>query len=96
MTPPVRSFSRPKIYVTHMTEVYCFLGLGMAVILRNWTLPDKENTDYAVAADEQLEFLLDDVPRTTEGAISQRDSEIQLWYYILKSCLTYVDEALVP
>lgn len=34
---------------------------------------------YDQIAEEQIRFLLKKVPRTIEGAISQRVSEIQLW-----------------
>jgi hypothetical protein len=50
-------------------------GMGVAVLLANQTL---QNITYAQAAAEELEFLLCDVPRAWNGAISHRVSEAQL------------------
>jgi rhamnogalacturonyl hydrolase YesR len=47
--------------------------------LRNWTLPDRENTTFATAASEQLNYLLNVAPRAPNGAISQRENQVQLW-----------------
>ncbi|KAF8577519.1 hypothetical protein K439DRAFT_1396617 [Ramaria rubella] len=59
-------------------------SIGVAVLLANWTNAAEPNTDgttpdYAEAATSQLEFLLTSVPRTSDGAISHRLSEVQLW-----------------
>lgn len=54
-------------------------GLGVAVLLRNWTLPSDEAKPYGVAAEEQLEYLLKVAPRAPNGAISQRENQVQLW-----------------
>jgi rhamnogalacturonyl hydrolase YesR len=54
-------------------------GLGVAVLLRNWTLPSYEASPYRVAAEEQLKYLLKVAPRASNGAISQRESQVQLW-----------------
>ena len=54
-------------------------GIGVSVLLRNWTLPDRENTTFATAAEEQLDYLLNVAPRAPNGAISQRESQVQLW-----------------
>ena len=54
-------------------------GLGVAVLLRNWTLPSDEASPYGVAAEEQLKYLLEVAPRASNGAISQRESQVQLW-----------------
>ncbi|KAJ3867658.1 Six-hairpin glycosidase [Lentinula novae-zelandiae] len=52
-------------------------SIGVAVLLANWT--DSSNTSYAIAAGEQLDYLLNVAPRTDSGAISQRNDEVQLW-----------------
>jgi hypothetical protein len=52
-------------------------SIGIAVLLANWT--SQAGEDYAGAAKNQLEFLQFNVPRTSDGAISHRDSEVQLW-----------------
>ena len=54
-------------------------GLGVAVLLRNWTLTSYEAPRYGVAAEEQLKYLLKVAPRAPNGAISQRESQVQLW-----------------
>lgn len=54
-------------------------GLGVAVLLRNWTLSSYEASPYGVAAEEQLKYLLKVAPRASNGAISQRESQVQLW-----------------
>ncbi|KAJ3810077.1 Six-hairpin glycosidase [Lentinula aff. lateritia] len=52
-------------------------SIGVAVLLANWT--DSSNTSYAIAAGEQLDYLLNVAPRTDSGAISHRSDEVQLW-----------------
>ncbi|KAF8259459.1 Six-hairpin glycosidase [Lactarius quietus] len=54
-------------------------SIGVSVLLRNWTLPNRENTTFATAAEEQLDYLLNVAPRAPNGAISQRESQVQLW-----------------
>ncbi|KAA1465990.1 Six-hairpin glycosidase [Dentipellis sp. KUC8613] len=54
-------------------------SIGSAVLLRNWTRPDLKNTSFSDAAAGQLQYLLQDAPRTPEGAISHRESQVQLW-----------------
>jgi hypothetical protein len=49
--------------------------MGVAVLLANQTL---HNITYAHAAAQELEFLLDYVPRAWNGAISHRVAEAQL------------------
>jgi hypothetical protein len=49
--------------------------MGVAVLLANQTL---HNATYAEAAAQQLDFLLNYVPRAPNGAISHRVSEAQL------------------
>lgn len=55
-------------------------SIGVAVLLANWTgAGAQDSLDYAGAAKDQLEFLLEKVPRTDDGAISHRNEEVQLW-----------------
>ena len=58
-------------------------GLGQAVLLANWTRTNLSDHEFSFAATNQLNYLLDVAPRTDDGAISQRDDQVQLWY----SCL---------
>ena len=55
-------------------------SIGFAVLLANWTGQDAGQIDYAGAAKDQLDYLLLDVPKTSDGAISHRVYEAQLWY----------------
>jgi rhamnogalacturonyl hydrolase YesR len=55
------------------------VGIGVSVLLRNWTLHSHRNPTYATAASEQLDYLLQDAPRAPNGAISHRASQVQLW-----------------
>ena len=52
-------------------------SIGVAVLLANWTGQGGE--DYAGAAKDQLDFLQFNVPRTSDGAISHRVAQVQLW-----------------
>lgn len=68
-------------------------SIGVAVLLANWSgapLPPSSFNgsgggqsgaapSYARAAAEQLEFTLTVVPRTSDGAISHRIEQVQLW-----------------
>jgi len=55
-------------------------SLGMVVLLANWTGQQQtDGLDYAGAAQDQLDFLFQDVPRTSDGAISHRTDQLQLW-----------------
>ena len=54
-------------------------GIGVSVLLRNWTLPSNESGPFATAASDQLKYLLFTAPRTLEGAISHRTNQTQLW-----------------
>ena len=54
-------------------------SIGMCVLLANWTNQDAGQIDYAGAATDQLNFLFQDVPKTVDGAISHRVSQVQLW-----------------
>lgn len=65
-------------------------SIGVSVILANWTGQDDQ--DYAGAARDQLHYLLNHVPRTSDGAISHRVSESQLWsdsVYMVPPFLAY-------
>ncbi|KDN46716.1 hypothetical protein RSAG8_04096, partial [Rhizoctonia solani AG-8 WAC10335] len=50
---------------------------GVAMIVANWT--EAQGSDFAAAAGDQLTWLLLRVPRSSEGAISHRNNEVQLW-----------------
>ncbi|KAI0069199.1 Six-hairpin glycosidase [Artomyces pyxidatus] len=54
-------------------------SLGFSVLLANWTRTNKSDTVFSVDAQEQLEYLLTDAPRSPQGAISHRESQVQLW-----------------
>jgi len=54
-------------------------SLGVAVLLTSWTRTDRSDTSFAVAAEEQLNHLLFEAPRNTDGAISHREDQVQLW-----------------
>jgi hypothetical protein len=50
-------------------------SLGIPVLLANHTM----DVDYMSAINDQNEFLFVHAPRTYDGAISHRVSEVQLW-----------------
>lgn len=53
-------------------------SVGVAVLIANWTRLSGE--DYGGAATAQVEYLLGpEVPKTSDGAISHRVSQLQLW-----------------
>ncbi|KAJ8087296.1 hypothetical protein PM082_006126 [Marasmius tenuissimus] len=52
-------------------------SIGVAVLLANWT--KQGGQDYAGAAKDQLDYLYQKVPRSSEGAISHRTEDVQLW-----------------
>lgn len=67
-------------------------SMGCAVLLANWTRGDKSDTSYSTAASDQLSYLLNDAPRTDEGAISHRADQVQLWsdsVYMVPPFLAY-------
>ncbi|KXN84655.1 Lactam utilization protein lamB [Leucoagaricus sp. SymC.cos] len=68
-------------------------SIGMSVSLANWTgQADGSGLDFAGAARGQLDFLLNVVPRTPDGAISHRVSGVQLWsdfVYMVPPFLAY-------
>ncbi len=50
------------------------------MLLANWTgAGSQDNVDYAGAATDQLEYLLEKVPKTSDGAISHRSEQVALW-----------------
>ncbi|CAE6519467.1 unnamed protein product, partial [Rhizoctonia solani] len=63
---------------------------GVGMIVANWT--DAQGSDFEAAARDQLTWLLSNVPRSSEGAISHRNSEVQLWsdyIYMVPPFLAY-------
>jgi hypothetical protein len=54
-------------------------GIGVAVLLANWTRGNHLDDRYSQAATDQLTYLLEKVPRSESGAISHRANETQLW-----------------
>ncbi|KAG5651115.1 hypothetical protein H0H81_009802 [Sphagnurus paluster] len=68
-------------------------SIGFAVLLANWTGQGlHDGLDYAGAAKDQLDYLQFDVPRTSDGAISHRVSQVQLWsdfVYMVPPFLAY-------
>lgn len=64
-------------------------SLGVAVLLANATLA---NVDYMPDIDQQNEWLLVVAPRTVDGALSHRVSQVQLWsdfIYMVPPYLAY-------
>lgn len=57
-------------------------SIGFAVLLANWTGIDP-SLNFGAVAKDQLDFLLEHVPRTEDGAISHRTEQVQLWYVFL-------------
>lgn len=54
-------------------------SMGVAVILANWTSSGETKAMYESAAEEQLQALLVDTPKTDSGAISHRVEQLALW-----------------
>lgn len=54
-------------------------SLGVAVLLANATTAGNNASYYGEAAQKQLQALLTATPRTPDGAISHRVSQVQLW-----------------
>lgn len=59
-------------------------SVGIAVLIANWTnfqSGQQGDYDYAGAATAQVQYLFGpEVPKTSDGAISHRVSQLQLWY----------------
>ncbi|KAK0202286.1 Six-hairpin glycosidase-like protein [Desarmillaria ectypa] len=66
---------------------------GVAVLLAGWTgQGDLDGLNYTGAAKDQLDFLLNNVSRSSDGAISHRVSQTQLWsdfVYMVPPFLAY-------
>ncbi|KAI8976354.1 hypothetical protein BD414DRAFT_166093 [Trametes punicea] len=63
-------------------------SIGVAVLLANWTgAGAQDGLDYAGAAKDQLDYLFEQVPKTSDGAISHRQEQVQLWYVPLASAV---------
>ena len=76
-TPPSNGTGQP--FFLGDTSAGDPASIGTAVLLANWTHLGGE--DYAGAAAAQVEYLFGPaVPKTSDGAISHRVSELQLWY----------------
>jgi rhamnogalacturonyl hydrolase YesR len=54
-------------------------GLGIGVLLRNWTRTNLSDTVYSFYGGEQADFLIHKAPHTADGACSQRNDQVQLW-----------------
>ncbi len=53
---------------------------GVAVLIAGWTGQGEfDGLNYTGAAKDQLDFLLNNVSRSSDGAISHRVSQTQLW-----------------
>lgn len=52
-------------------------SLGIAILLANATLGD--SVDYTAAVESENEWLMQGALRTSDGAISHRVAEVQLW-----------------
>ncbi|KAF8212225.1 Six-hairpin glycosidase-like protein [Mycena galopus ATCC 62051] len=56
------------------------VSIGVAVLLANWTgQGSADSVNYGQAATSQLEYTMNVVPRTSDGAISHRVAQVQLW-----------------
>lgn len=59
-------------------------SLGVCILIANWTREANggasKGLDYAGAAKSQIDYLFSAVPRTSDGALSHRVSELQLWF----------------
>lgn len=56
-------------------------SIGVAVLLANWTGQGAiDGLDYAGAARDQLDYLFQNVSKTSDGALSHRVDQLQLWY----------------
>ncbi|KAH8106137.1 Six-hairpin glycosidase [Cristinia sonorae] len=54
-------------------------SLGVAVALTGWTRTNRSDLSFDEAAGLQLDHILNHVPRAQNGAISHRESQVQLW-----------------
>lgn len=77
--PQVSPFPLAALEICAEKVIPTILGLGHAVLLRNWTRVDLNDTRFSTAAGSQLGYLLNNAPRSRSGAISHRASEVELW-----------------
>lgn len=75
--PQVSPFPVALTYVAFISVA--IIGIGPAVLLRNWTRVDLNDTRFEFAAGQQLGYLLNSAPRSASGAISHRVNEVALW-----------------
>jgi Glycosyl Hydrolase Family 88 len=67
-------------------------SIGIAVLLASYTGQwAKDGLNYAGAAQDQLDFLFEAVPHTSDGAISHLVHEVQLWVRVFFNL--YVERA---
>ncbi|KAG2148973.1 Six-hairpin glycosidase-like protein [Suillus clintonianus] len=68
-------------------------SIGVAVLLANWTGQwALDGLDYAGAARDQLDYLFQNVSKTSDGALSHRVDQLQLWsdsVYMVPPFLAY-------
>ncbi|KAG1824531.1 Six-hairpin glycosidase-like protein [Suillus subaureus] len=68
-------------------------SIGVAVLLANWTGQGAlDGLDYAGAARDQLNYLFQNVSKTSDGALSHRVGQLQLWsdsVYMVPPFLAY-------
>jgi hypothetical protein len=65
---------------------------GVAALIANYTGQSNSSFDFGQAAQDQLQFLWEKVPRAQNGALSHRTSEVQLWsdfVYMVPPFLAY-------
>jgi hypothetical protein len=81
LPPPPNNGSGQPLFIGD-TSVGDPASAGVAVLIANWTnFQSGQQEDYAGAATAQVQYLLGpEVPKTSDGAISHRVSQIQLWY----------------
>jgi len=69
-------------------------SLGVCILIANWTRAANggasRGLDYAGAAKSQIDYLFSAVPRTPDGALSHRVSELQLWFASFHYLLTFL------
>ena len=67
------------------------IGMGVAVLIANWTRMGNSSVDYAGAAQAEIQFLLSDaVRKTSDGAFSHRIDQLQLWYVVIAMPLVLI------
>lgn len=65
-------------------------SVGNAVLLANWT--NQSGAQFGAAAQNELNYLLFKAPKTSDGAISHRSDQVQLWsdfIYMVPPFLAY-------